>query len=127
MDEPTPKIDQAWRAHAKCAMPESYPDLTVGDDRHRPGEIWYNLFYPPRDGALYKTVADAAKAMCYGRDGGSPCPVRRDCLLQAMLSDEPHGIQGGKSHRERNAIERRRAAKHPEMPLSDYVHSPLCK
>jgi len=123
----SPNTDQAWRAEAKCARPESYPEVSVGDLQHPAGEVWHDLFFPPRDKALYKPVADKAKALCYGKDGLDPCPVRRECLLAAMLSEEPHGILGGKSHRERNAIERRRVAQHPELSLEDYVRSDFCR
>lgn len=127
MDNPPTDRDQAWRAEAKCARPESYPEVTVEDVTHPAGEIWHDLFYPPRDGQLYKPVADRAKAMCYGKDGQDPCPVRDDCLIMALRTGEPHGVLGGKSHRERNAIERRRAAQHPEMDIDDYVRSEYCK
>lgn len=51
--------------------------------------------------------------------GGSPrnarlvcsrCPVREQCLEDALARDERFGIWGGKSERERRAIKRQRAA-----------------
>lgn len=66
-----------------------------------------DLFYPPRDKALYKPIADRAKGICKGKDGLPPCSVKKDCLLQAIRNDEVFGIWGGMSHRERNALVRK--------------------
>jgi hypothetical protein len=65
------------------------------------------MFFPPRDKALYKPIADQAKGICLGKDGLSPCPVRLECLREAIDMDELHGIRGGMSHRERNAFLRK--------------------
>ena len=65
------------------------------------------LWYPPRDKKLYKEIADKSKSVCFGKDGRPPCPVRVQCLLEADRVDEPHGIWGGLSHRERNALKRK--------------------
>jgi WhiB family redox-sensing transcriptional regulator len=90
-----------WRYDAKCR----------GEDT----ELWY----PPRDKDKYKTIADKSKAICYGTDGKSECPVRLQCLLYADKIDEQHGIWGGMSHRERNAL-KRKAAK-SGMTLEEWV------
>lgn len=79
----------AWRYDAKCR----------GEDTE--------IFFPPRDKALYKPIADRAKAICLGKDGKSACPVRKECLKEAIKNDELHGIFGGMSHRERNAMKRK--------------------
>ena len=81
--------DWTWRYEAKCK----------GEDTE--------IFFPPRDKALYKPIADKAKAICWGKDGRPPCPVRKDCLKEALINKELHGIFGGLSHRERNAAERK--------------------
>ena len=65
------------------------------------------LWFPPRDKNLYKPIADRAKAVCFGKDGRPACPVRTQCLLAAEANDEVHGIWGGLSHRERNALKRK--------------------
>ena len=65
-----------------------------------------DLWFPPRDKDQYKDIADAAKAVCYGKDGFPECPVRKQCLLYADANDDTHGIWGGMSHRERNEIGR---------------------
>jgi len=78
-----------WRYDAKCQ----------GEDTE--------MFFPPRDKALYKPIADKAKAICWGKDGRPPCPVRKECLKEAINNNELHGIFGGLSHRERNAAERK--------------------
>ena len=65
------------------------------------------LWYPPRDKDKYKPIADKAKSICWGRDGHQPCPVRLDCLMYVEENEETHGIYGGMSHRERNALKRK--------------------
>jgi WhiB family redox-sensing transcriptional regulator len=81
-----------------------------------------NLFFPPRDKNLYRSVSDQAKKYCFGKDGESPCPVKAECLWYAIDSDEVHGIWGGMSHRERNALVRKwRKNFSDEMTLEEYV------
>jgi WhiB family transcriptional regulator, redox-sensing transcriptional regulator len=80
---------EAWRYRAKC--------------RGMNTDLWF----PPRDKDQYKTIADAAKAICYGKDGLPECPVRKQCLLYAEHNEDTHGIWGGMSHRERNALKRK--------------------
>lgn len=91
-----------WRYEAKCA----------GEDT----ELWY----PPRDRRLYKPIADKAKAICFGRDGRPPCPSRVPCLLDAIERDELHGIWGGLSHRERNALKRK--AEKSKMTVRQFLN-----
>lgn len=79
----------AWRYFAKCRGVDT------------------EIFYPPRDKDLYKPIADKAKAICWGKDGMPECPVRVQCLKDAIRRDDPHGIFGGMSHRERNAMLRK--------------------
>ena len=62
-----------------------------------------------RDKAKYKSIADKSKAVCFGKDGAPACPVRLQCLLYSDKMDEQHGIWGGLSHRERNALKRKAA------------------
>ena len=56
-------------------------------------EIWY----PPRDKAKYKNIADKSKAVCFGRDGAPECPVRVQCLLYSEKMDE-HTVSGEAFH-----------------------------
>lgn len=77
------------------------------------------LWFPPRDKNLYKTIADQAKGICYGRDGGPECPVRIKCLMYAENNNDQHGIWGGMSHRERNAL--RRKAEKNGSTLEEWV------
>lgn len=93
--------DQSWRNDAKC----------LGMD--------VEMFFPPRDKEKYKEIADAAKAVCFGKDGKPPCPVRLKCLLYADSMDEQHGIWGGYSHRERNALKRK--ASKMNMTLKEWT------
>jgi len=92
-----------WRAEAKC--------------RGMDTELWF----PPRDKELYKTIADKSKAVCLGKDSRPPCPVRKECLLYAHENDEQFGIWGGLSHRERNALERK--AQRNGKTLEEWVES----
>lgn len=65
------------------------------------------LWFPPRDKTKYQPIAVYAKGVCNGKDGRPVCPVRRECLREAIANDEVHGIFGGMSHRERNALLRK--------------------
>jgi WhiB family redox-sensing transcriptional regulator len=96
---------EAWREEAKCADPSVYPDHIVD----------HEMFFPPRDAELYKPIADAAKAICKGRDLRPPCPVRTECLIYAIEREEEHGIFGGASHRERNALVRKLASENKKL------------
>lgn len=98
--------DESWRADARCS----------GEDTE--------IFFPPRDKELYRSISDEAKAHCFGANGNSPCPVRLQCLWYAIDSDEVHGIWGGMSHRERNALVRKwRKSFKDKMTLQEYVMS----
>lgn len=96
---------QHWTEDARCRNIED-PDI----------------FFPPRDKDLYKKIATEAKTYCLGEGGKSPCPVRAECLLSAVRDNEQHGIWGGMSHRERNALVRKwnRSFKN-QMSLEEYV------
>lgn len=96
--------DESWRENARCA----------GEDTEQ--------FFPPRDKTKYKTIAAEAKSHCFGVNGNNPCPVRQECLWYAIESDEVHGIWGGMSHRERNALVRKwRKSFKDSMTLQEYV------
>lgn len=88
-------------------------------DRHCRGhdtELWF----PPRDKKKYKPIADRAKQICNGKTyKNPPCPVRAQCLLDAIRRDEPHGIWGGMSHRERNALVRKWKRLYPKVDFTD--------
>lgn len=79
-----------WQADAKCL--DEDPEL----------------FFPDRDKNAYRFVAAQAKAICFGRDGRPACPVLEQCLQDALDTEELFGIRGGLSHRERNALLRKR-------------------
>lgn len=53
------------------------------------------LFFPEKGGAIR-----AAKRICAG------CPVRAECLADALAHDERFGVWGGLSERERRALRR---------------------
>jgi WhiB family redox-sensing transcriptional regulator len=83
------------------------------------------LFYPPRIKHKYEEVAAQARAFCFGESAkeGAPsrpaCPVRKRCLEWAIETDELHGIFGGLSHRERNALKRK--AKRQKKTVQQYI------
>ena len=96
--------DETWREEARCA----------GSDTE--------MFFPPRDKTKYKDIAAEAKPHCFGANGKTPCPVLNECLWYAIDSDEVHGIWGGMSHRERNALVRKwRKLYKDSMTLQEYV------
>lgn len=97
-----------WEEEAACfgrqVEQETRPVLVrlgIGSRSHT------ELFYPPRIREVYHDYADEAKKYCFGKNGRTPCPVRRQCLAYAITADEEHGIWGGLSHRERNALLRK--------------------
>jgi len=97
--------DQSWRYLAECDGVED-PDI----------------FFPPRDKALYSKIAAEAKSYCKGDGNTLPCPVRLDCLWEAVQTEEPYGIWGGMSHRERNALVRKWQRKYrTQMTLKEYI------
>lgn len=56
---------------------------------------------PPRDGApsaSYEMAVNSAKAHC------RRCPVVNDCLLFALSTGQAHGIWGGMTEAERDAL-----------------------
>lgn len=93
---------EPWEYEAKCGELVYDPVTREKKNVYDP-----DLWFPPRDKALYKPIADKAKAICFGRDGKGECPVRMQCLMAADARDEVHGIMGGMSHRERNALKRK--------------------
>lgn len=99
------RVDVTWMDDAACADIENK-----------------EIFFPPRDKKLYSKIAAEAKTYCKGPNGNKPCPVQKQCLIYAIESDEMHGIWGGYSHRERNAIVRKwqKQYKH-EMTLREYI------
>lgn len=81
-----------------------------------------DVFFPPRDKALYKTIADEAKTYCFGKNGQPACPVRKACLWYAIECETEHGIWGGLSHRERNALVRKWQRQYKgTMTLKEYI------
>ena len=107
MDEP----EYAWRYDARCRGKD---ETTL-------------IFYPPRDKEQYKVLANQAKSFCFGETGKNPCPVRSECLWDAVSREEPHGIWGGLSHRERNALTRKwsklKRSKKTTLTLKNYIFS----
>jgi WhiB family transcriptional regulator, redox-sensing transcriptional regulator len=97
--EPSPE----WHQDAKC----------LGAETKLPG-----LFYPDQSNSETAT----AKAVCNGDDGFPPCPVKDQCLEQALTRPERYGVWGGKSERERRRILRARKirrAKKAELEAKD--------
>lgn len=103
---PKDDVDYHWDMEARCKGVDT------------------EIFFPPRDKDRYKVIADEAKTYCFGENGKNPCKVRNECLWDAIRRDEPHGIWGGLSHRERNAVVRRYKKQYSDtMTLEEYVKS----
>lgn len=80
------------------------------------------IFFPPRDRTKYRQIANQAKSYCFGKNGTSHCPVRQVCLWYAIEENELHGIWGGLSHRERNALIRKWQKKYKDqMSLKEFI------
>lgn len=96
--------DESWREYAACKDADT------------------ELFFPPRDKDTYRLIAAEAKVYCYGTGEIPECPVRKECLMYAINTDEVHGIWGGMSHRERNALLRKWVTtSKPRLSLEEYV------
>jgi WhiB family redox-sensing transcriptional regulator len=71
--------DRSWRGMAACLAYDP------------------ELFYPVA-GAMDTPAARRAVQICTG------CPVRRECLAEALARRERHGIWGGTSPEQRSAM-----------------------
>jgi WhiB family redox-sensing transcriptional regulator len=67
-----------------------------------------DIFYPDRDVLTYGSVASEAKSICRGTSPETSCPVLLECLFYGLIREDPFGIWGGLSARERNALRRGR-------------------
>ena len=57
------------------------------------------MFFGSDDAPLTSLQAQAGRDLCVG------CPVRRDCLLDALIAGERSGLRGGYlGHERRNAL-----------------------
>lgn len=72
-----------WRGRAACSRLD--PDI----------------FYPVGDGAYAREMTGIAKQACLS------CPVRAECLRQALETGEQYGIWGGMTPEERRDLARR--------------------
>ncbi len=63
-----------------------------------------NIFFP-RGSMVEETPGEkAAKAICLGKDGAPPCPVRQDCQDYALEASEIYGVWGGMTEKERREV-----------------------
>lgn len=92
--------DQGWKASAACSDPTIDPEI----------------FHAT--GATSPEVR-RAKAVCRG------CPVQMQCLKWALDTEEPHGILGGATIRQRRAILRKRALGTSDQSLPAHHTKPL--
>lgn len=86
------------------------------------------LFYPPRIKGTYDEMANEAKSYCNGSRElrRKPCPVREQCLEYAIQADELFGIFGGMSHRERNALVRKRHKQNQKAGVECHPTCSVC-
>ncbi|MEU2426992.1 WhiB family transcriptional regulator [Streptomyces sp. NPDC007851] len=61
------------------------------------------LFFPVGEGLAAQEQAEEAKSYC------RRCPVTAECLRFALNNDEPSGVWGGLTEKERRALKRRKA------------------
>ena len=81
-------LADTWQRDAACRGPAS------------------SLFYPPAAAETRperESRESRAKAICSG------CPVQAPCLTVALETREPHGVWGGLTESERQALLERRA------------------
>lgn len=70
------------------------------------------FFHPDGErGTRRQQREDRAKAVC------AACPVRAECLEHSLRVQEPYGIWGGTSERERPQLRRALARSHPDARL----------
>lgn len=79
-------------------LPEGYGGLLqsmtdTGDDV--PCSNYPDLFFPDKGGS-----AAEAKKLCQG------CPIKLQCLEYALKANEPYGVWGGTTPRERDRLKR---------------------
>ncbi|MGH9857745.1 MAG: WhiB family transcriptional regulator [Acidobacteriota bacterium] len=77
---------QDWRDNAACR--DTDPDL----------------FFPVGTTGPVIEQIESAKAICYA------CPVLKECLEYALVTNQDSGIWGGTSEEERRALRRQRVA-----------------
>lgn len=55
---------------------------------------------------FYGTMADpiTRKEIGMARKICLPCPVRKQCLIVALRTNEPHGVWAGLTHKERRVL-----------------------
>jgi WhiB family transcriptional regulator, redox-sensing transcriptional regulator len=82
-------VNEDWRDNAACADPSVDADL----------------FFPERGTPSYEGNVAAALLLC------SSCPVRVECLEDALKDPELEGVWGGYTVEERDQINRRNS--HP--------------
>jgi WhiB family redox-sensing transcriptional regulator len=81
-----------WEEHAACR----------GEDT--------NLFFPDGHRGEFVVEIEKAKAICRA------CPVRENCLIEALNSPEKYGIWGGLDENERGLLRRNdRRRRHPQF------------
>lgn len=80
-----------WHDQAACHPDQRPPDLTPAE--------WTAIWFPARGESH-----GPARAYCL------TCPVRDDCLAQALDQNQKHGVWGGSSERARRQMRRRSTA-----------------
>lgn len=68
------------------------------------------LFYPLGEGRAFAEQIAEAKEVC------EACPVRAECLEDALARREPDGIWGGLTADERRALLRRQRDQRRQLP-----------
>jgi hypothetical protein len=95
ISNPPPRRQGNWKPLGACGpvFAETGEDVWFGPDQHDSGT------------QIPKETADRARRVC------RRCPVRAECLLAAMETDDQHGIWGGLTPYQRTRIKTDQAAK----------------
>lgn len=116
----------AWQYDAACKGEEKHAEALeaanalVEDDEDKM-KSHTEMWFPPRDANRYQKIAAYSKSVCRGTSDRPGCPVKNQCLKEAIERDEDHGIFGGFSHRERNALVRKLNRK--GITLDEYLEA----
>lgn len=87
---------------AHLALFDPAPDEMAWQDDALCRQVDPDLFFPETTGGL--SQANTAKRVC------AQCPVRAQCLDEALANDIRYGVWGGKSEKERRLLRRARKA-----------------
>ena len=89
----------SWTDEAECLgyKYEIFFPIIIDED----GEEWFD------DGTIWEAYGDTSSFYDEARSICNVCPVKEECLEDAMISKERYGMRGGLTPIERRRIERK--------------------